>query len=231
MDHFVKIYTQRAAAYHRMIVPEDVDGNLVPTLERIAPFAGKRVLDLGTGTGRLPLLVGHRTKQIVGLDLHEDMLREHLTQKEQRSGLWGVVQGDMRRLPFPTNWADVVTAGWAIGHFTGWYGDKWPPQIGTVLEEMHRVVAPAGALIIIETLTTGGLEPAPPTRALADYYRLLENDWGFTRQQIRTDFQFGSVDEAVARTEFFFGSELARTVRDKAWARLPEWTGVWGKTG
>jgi len=34
MDHFKHIYAHRAAAYHRLITPEDVDGNLLPALER-----------------------------------------------------------------------------------------------------------------------------------------------------------------------------------------------------
>ncbi|MFQ5612008.1 MAG: hypothetical protein ACE5H9_07720 [Anaerolineae bacterium] len=37
------------------------------------------------------------------------------------------------------------------------------------------------------------------------------------------------MDEAVARTEFFFGADLARAIRERGWARLPEWTGVWGR--
>ena len=44
-----------------------------------------------------------------------------------------------------------------------------------------------------------------------------------------TDYQFASVDEAVARTEFFFGPEMSARIREQGWARLPEWTGVWSK--
>ena len=40
---------------------------------------------------------------------------------------------------------------------------------------------------------------------------------------------FASLYEAVAPTEFFFGPELAAATRQKGWARLPEWTGVWSK--
>jgi ubiquinone/menaquinone biosynthesis C-methylase UbiE len=107
--------------------------------------------------------------------------------------------------------------------------DDWQTQIGRVLQEMHRVVAPGGALIIIETLTTGSLTPAPPTVALAEYYAWLESAWNFGRQTIRTDYQFASVEEAASRTEFFFGAELAASIRAHGWAQLPEWTGVWGK--
>ena len=37
-----------------------------------------------------------------------------------------------------------------------------------------------------------------------------------------------SVDEAAAHMEFFF-PELAATIKAQGWARVPEWTGVWGK--
>jgi hypothetical protein len=94
---------------------------------------------------------------------------------------------------------------------------------------MHRLAAPGGALIIMETLTTGSLTPIPPTPGLAQYYTWLENEWGFTRQEIQTDYQFASVDEAVTKTEFFFGPALAEKIRVNGRSRLPEWTGVWGK--
>lgn len=229
MDHFQHIYTHRAADYHRLIAPEDVDANLLPALEAVAPLRGKRILDLGSGTGRLPLLFSGEAARVVGLDLHWDMLRENRAQRDRVGGEWSLAQGDMRVLPFPSAWADVVTAGWAIGHLRGWFAGEWQTQIGRVLREMHRVAAPGGALVIMETLTTGSLAPAPPTEELAEYYAWLESEWGFARQTIRTDYQFASVDDAVAHTEFFFGGELAAKIRQHGWARLPEWTGVWSK--
>ena len=229
MDHFRHIYNYQAANYHRMIVPEDREGNLLPALQRVTELAGKRILDLGTGTGRLPLLLHNLAAQVIGLDLHGAMLVENQQQREREEGRWELAQGDMRALPFPTGWADVVTAGWAIGHLRGWYADNWQPQMGRILREMERVATPGGALIIIETLTTGSLTPAPPTPGLAEYYAWLEGDRGFTRQTIRTDYQFASVEEAVSRTQFFFGAELAAEIRRQGGARLPEWTGVWGR--
>jgi hypothetical protein len=73
------------------------------------------------------------------------------------------------------------------------------------------------------------LTPAPPTPGLANYYAWLENEWGFSRQQIQTDYQFWDLDEAIELANFFFGAELADKVRENNWVRLPEWTGVWGK--
>jgi ubiquinone/menaquinone biosynthesis C-methylase UbiE len=152
-----------------------------------------------------------------------------LENKRLKTGDWRLAQADMRALPLPDACADIVTAGWAIGHLRGWFAENWRRQIGRVLREMQRVAAPGGALLIMETLTTGALAPAPPTPGLAEYYAWLESEWGFVRQTIRTDYQFASVEEAIARTEFFFGAELAEKIKDNGWARLPEWTGVWRK--
>ena len=228
MDHFQHIYSSHAADYHRLIAPEDAGGHLARTLRRLI-LPGKRILDLGTGTGRLPLLLAREAAQMVGLDLHGDMLRENAVQRQLVNGNWGLVRGDMRELPFPTGWADVVMAGWAIGHLRDWYADEWQTQIGRVLREMRRVAAPGGVIIILETLGTGSLIPAPPTEGLAEYYAWLESEWGFRRETISTDYQFASVNEAAERSEFFFGPDMAAKIRANAWARLPEWTGVWSK--
>jgi ubiquinone/menaquinone biosynthesis C-methylase UbiE len=229
VDHFKRIYTGQAAAYQRMISAEDTDSNLGPALERVAPFKGKRLLDLGTGTGRIPLLVGQYTGHLVGLDLHAAMLEENKRQREEAKGRWRLVQGDMRFLPFPAGWAEVITAGWAIGHVRTWFDRDWQAQVGQILAEMHRLIASGGTLIILETLTTGGLKAEPPSAALAGYYTWLENEWDFTWHVVSTDFQFATVEEAVARTEFFFGPEMAAKIELNAWNRLPEWTGLWSK--
>ncbi len=229
MDHFKNIYASQANKYHQMIAPEDVDGNLLTALQQIVPLENSVLLDLGSGTGRIPLLVHDLVSQVIPLDLNYAMLVEQQRQQQQVLGSWSLIQGDNRSLPFADNWADVVTAGWAIGHLRGWYEEDWQLQIGKILREMERVALPGGTLVIIETLTTGALEPAPPSPRLAEFYAWLEETWGYRRDTIQTDYQFASVDEAVTKTEFFFGPELAEMIRKNAWARLPEWTGLWCK--
>lgn len=229
MDHFKKIYASQAKEYHRMISPEDVDGNLFSALTAVASMEGARLLDLGTGTGRIPLMVHDLVDQVVGLDLNFAMLQEQQSQKEQINKDWPLIHGDNRRLPIATGWATIVTAGWAIGHLRAWFEQDWKTQIGKILTEMERTAKPDGLLIIMETLTTGALEPAPPTSDLAEYYNWLEEEWGYLRNTIQTDYQFKSVDEAIKLSEFFFGPELSEKIKANNWVRLPEWTGVWSK--
>ena len=110
MDSFHHIYTHQAGAYHRMIQAEDADGHLLPALLRACPLAGARVLDLGSGTGRIPLLLAPLGPRLVALELQRAMLREQAAQMAQAGGSWALVQADMRRLPAPDGWADAAIA-------------------------------------------------------------------------------------------------------------------------
>lgn len=229
-DHFIHIYTTQAAAYHRLIEAEDAAGNLPRALAALADFAGARWLDVGSGTGRLPLLLRHLNARPLALDLHAAMLAEQRHQRDRAGGAWPLAQADARALPVLSASVDVVTAGWALGHLCGWYPTAWRVHLETALSEMRRVLRPGGTLLILETLGTGAEAPAPPTPALADYYAHLERARGFTRHTLRTDYQFASPAEAEAVLGFFFGADLTQKIRAQHWARIPEWTGVWALT-
>jgi ubiquinone/menaquinone biosynthesis C-methylase UbiE len=229
MDHFEAVYAEQADKYHQLITSEDVDGNLLPALQRLAHLENATLLDLGSGTGRIPILVHELVERVFALDLNYPMLREQEEQQRKIGSSWPLVNGDNRFLPFPDDRVDVVTAGWAIGHLKTWFSDDWQVQMGLILQEMERVAVPGGSIVIMETMTTGALVAAPPTPELAEYYAWLEEEWGYSCHVIQTDYQFASVVQAVEQTEFFFGPKLAKVIREKGWARLPEWTGLWWK--
>jgi len=227
MDHFIEIYRNQAQQYHSMISVEDIDNNLLKTIEKFTSLENGNILDLGSGTGRLPLLFWQINSKIIGLDISFQMLAEQQVQRDQMHGSWDLTQGDIRHLPIQNAWADITTAGWAAGHFCGWYPDRWQPEIDDFVSEMLRVTKPSGTLFIMETLGTGKEIPAPPTAMLALYYAHLESKWGFTREQIRTDYKFRDVEDAKQQTTFFFGQTLAEQIEENHWHILPEWTGVW----
>jgi SAM-dependent methyltransferase len=136
---------------------------------------------------------------------------------------------DARALPVDSAWADVAVAGWVFGHFREWMPADWRSEIGRAIGEMERTLRPGGASIVIETLGTGSEEPAPPNAGLREYFAWLEDELGFRRSAIRTDYLFPDVETAARVTGFFFGEPFAQLVRRHAWRRVPECTGDWSR--
>lgn len=225
MDH-EQIYQTQPERYDRLVASEDHQGNLARALAGLVEPSDAVVVDLGTGTGRLArLLQGER--RIVASDRSLAMLKVGRMQGLAESAEIEWVAADNRQVPLPNASADVVLAGWTLGHSVSWYGEDWPAEIGRALDEMIRVARRHGLLVIIETLGTGTESPRAPTRGLADYYRWLEEVHGFKRRWLRTDYRFESPEEAVSLTRFFFGDELAGRVAGGGGTIVPECTGLW----
>jgi ubiquinone/menaquinone biosynthesis C-methylase UbiE len=210
-----------------MIAAEDADRNLLQAMERIGAPQDAVVVDVGTGTGRVPLLLSSRARSVLAFDVHEAMLRQHLVERRAIDGEWLVARADALALPVRSGCADLAVAGWVFGHFVGWHPSDWRASIGSALDEMMRILKPSGRLIVIETLSTGSYVPAPPNGELAEYYEWLAAQRGMRCDCIRTDYQFASADEAASRLGFFFGESLCQKVAQHGWDRVPEWTGVW----
>ena len=226
MVDFYDVYRHQGAAYQAMIAAEDFQGNLAEALRTLIPGESKTLLDLGSGTGRLPRILGDDFESIVALDLHRNMLLQ-----QQREKNLSIIEGDMRDVPLMDESFDVVSAGWAIGHLTGWYPENWKEHVSKVINEMLRLVKPAGTIVIMETLSTGALQPAAPVPWLAELYDWFEREWGLQHKVIATDYLFASIEEAKALTGFFFGEELIEKIEQNGWKQVPEWTGIWSGVG
>ncbi len=229
MDHFIHIYQQLASPYQQMISYEDVDGNLLKAIHEITPLWGKKVLDVGSGTGRLPILLADQGVKMTASDLHSAMLLEQAQWQTTHELRWPLVRSDIAHQPHPDQTFDVVFAGWALGHTCGWHPDDFLQRINAMLTELERLLQPGGHILIFETMGTGVLTPMPPTLAHAAFYAHMVNQRGYHERVLQTDYLFNSVDEAVAQTRFFFGDDLAEKIRLNNWQRLPEFTGVWHK--
>lgn len=118
-----------------------------PVMDKIAPHTSPLVLDVATGTGRLPLALlnhAHFQGRVIGLDLSRRMLdiaAQKLAQAEQVALLWCPAES----LPFPDNTFDVVTCLEALEFMAD------PPA---VLRELVRVLRPGGLLLITNRINT-----------------------------------------------------------------------------
>lgn len=141
------IYQRGASVYDdvRMHVVASDEALLLPLLQ--AALAGRQaphVLDVATGTGRLPLLLGRQewfSGTICGLDLAPAML-ERAQAKIEAAGLADRVifyQGEAGSLPWPDASFELVTSLEALEFF---------PRPRRALAEMARTLRPGGQLLV-----------------------------------------------------------------------------------
>lgn len=101
-----------------------------------------RVVDLGTGTGRMLTLLAPLAKEAEGLDLSHHMLtvaRANLNRADVRNAR--VRQGDVTDTPFEADSADLVVVHQVLHYLEN-------PE--TVLAEAARVLRPGGRLLLID---------------------------------------------------------------------------------
>ena len=228
-DQERKTYDTEAGRYEALVAHEDHPGNIPRAIDEILRADGLDVLDLGAGTGRLTLMLAPRAKSIWAFDASAHMLgvtRDKL--KKTGSSNWRIAAADHRNLPLLDHCADLVVSGWSVSYLSVWSREDGWLELDAWLAEMNRVLRPAGTIILFESLGTGNESPIH-LEHLETTYRWLEAV-GFQSKWIRTDYRFGSVEEAVDLAGFFFGEEMRRRLREKRSPILPECTGVWWKT-
>jgi SAM-dependent methyltransferase len=224
VSDFRRIYALEAERYHVLVSAEDAAGELPRALASVVALRDARVLEVGVGTGRVTRLLLDAGATVTGYEASAAMLA--VARRTLGDRFEGVV-GDIREVALAAGSADAVVAGWCLGHFCEWYGERWQSEIDGVLRRLWGALDAGGTLIVIETLGTGVSAAAPPNAELAAYYRFLEETWGMARVQFPTDYEFESLDAAIESIGFFFGPELAQRVRERGSPRVPEWTGLW----
>lgn len=101
------------------------------------------VLDVGTGTARIPILICQRRPQwqIIGIDLAQSMLEIGRKNVEQ-SGLQKQIKlelVDAKQMPYPDAYFDMVVSNSIIHHL---------PNPLPCLQELKRVLKPNGAIFL-----------------------------------------------------------------------------------
>lgn len=136
-------FEAHAAEWDQLRALHVADGEVEAAV--LAALGGRpvgRLLDVGTGTGRMIELIGPRAAAVTGVDLSPEMLRL-ARGKVEAAGLphAEVRLADMAALPFADGSQDTVVLHQVL-HFA--------QAPGVVLAECARVLAPGGRLLIAD---------------------------------------------------------------------------------
>lgn len=110
-------------------------------IQQVVALAGRRVLDVGCGDGRLTLGLQAAGATVIGLDIDVSELRL----ARRRAVRVGWVEGRAERLPIASASVDVVLWSWSLWNVVR--GGQW-----AALREGRRVVRPAGMLVEVRPM-------------------------------------------------------------------------------
>lgn len=139
------MYDWSAPAYERIkkYSPNDEQWFLgLPLARSLETVPAPLVLDVATGTGRLPRAVLRQPPfqgRVIGLDLSRGMLREAVNRTAQFADRLTFIWQDASQLPFAEGTFDAVTCIEAL---------EFMPDPLHVLDELVRVLRPGGVLLI-----------------------------------------------------------------------------------
>ena len=183
----------------------DPADRLLDAMRDAAPWSGRRLVDLGCGTGFwLPRYAGDAA-QVIGVE-PDPVLRTAALARVTGLPNVEVVAGSAEHLPLDDASVDVVHARFAY---------FWGPGAEPGVEEVRRVLRPGGALVAIDNDHTDG-EFADLLRGAADAFTARQQPaidawWrerGARQIRVRSEWRFPSPADlaAVLRNEFRGGA-------------------------
>jgi SAM-dependent methyltransferase len=117
-------------------------------VERAAPSAGERVLDVGCGTGNAALLAAERGARVIGVDPAARLLDVARAEAVARGLDAEFAEGDAASLPVADGEADLALSV---------FGVIFAPDPEVAAAEMARVLKPDGRIVISAWIPDGAI--------------------------------------------------------------------------
>ncbi len=188
-----KSYYAEADVYDRFSQCEDAPGLI---LKRLVPrVRGKRLLDLGCGSGKYAALLAPHAESVVGVDASEQQLANARKRSAHLPNV-SLVRAPAGATGLPARSFDMVLASWVFCTILD------EERRLRAIREAERVLTPGGQIILVENDEGGEFEeirsrvddPLERTRKYNDW--LVESVGFSVEEKIETYFDFGSTEEA-----------------------------------
>lgn len=149
-----------------------------PLLQKLKDVHKPLVLDVATGTGRLPFMLFSRPLfdgQVIGLDFSRQMLHQAATKLSPYIGRHALVWHNAQHLPFPDATFDAVCCLEAL---------EFTPFPRGVLAEMSRVLRPEGIFVVTNRVNWEG-KLMPGKTFSKEQFRAMLQEVGLERIEFR----------------------------------------------
>ena len=181
---------------HRIMREDELRNRLVLEAD-ILP--GMRVLDLGSGTGTLTILIkqSHVFTDVYGLDADPQVLDIARSKAEKSGTKITLKQGMAYQLPYPNDWFDRVLTSLMLHHLD-------TAQKQQALKEVYRVVRPGGIFAILDMGKPQGIYAHLVSQIMRHTEHARDNIQGLLPSMLK-DAGFGNIQE-IESFDTLFGS-------------------------
>lgn len=137
-------WDKMAEAYEAFTNGEDSYSNVIEwrNIEKLIPsLENKIILDLGCGTGRFSFLFEqYRPRQIIGIDISEEMIKIGKKIGQERNSIVEFVQKDIEKLSdFQANSIDFIFSSTVLHYIE---------DLNPIMKEINRLLVPGGTCIL-----------------------------------------------------------------------------------
>lgn len=142
-------------------------------LNYLKPSKTDKILDFGTGVGRLSSYISNKCGEIHGVDASPEMINVAKRNKEAKEDKTNYHCLESHILPFTDNIFDKVFAYWVLASISN-------NMLENILPEIHRVLKPGGKFLFFEQIKQESVyeQNIHKKRTIEEYKELCEK-YGF----------------------------------------------------
>jgi ubiquinone/menaquinone biosynthesis C-methylase UbiE len=177
-------------------------------------FSGKRVADIGSGSGRSTFKLAPHATFVIGVEPEKSM-RDLANKKLEEKGINNVlfIEGTAESIPLPDDSVDYVTAITAVMN---------PPEeaIPRFAAEAERVTKPGGTIIykgVTPGWYGGELDHVIQSQWAIENDPISDNEWrkaGFRSQDYQVVQDYSTLEKIISVYGFIFGVKAIDYLRE-----------------